>query len=154
MKLDTAIYHAVHDYPAGVDALAALMGIAGSTLQSMANPRITTHGWSKKHLMQLIELTGDMRVVDAFCAEFGGVFLPAGGGLAGQGDVFRRVSAAAKEFGEVVAEIEAAVADGRVTQTERDRVHQQIYELSRAAFALGQHVDGLAEAKGGLKVAK
>lgn len=146
MNLDTAIYHAVHDYAGGVNALAEQMGLAGSTLQSMANPRITTHTWSLKQLRQLMDFTGDMRVVHAFCAERGGLFVPAGGGLDGQGDVFRRVSSTAKAFGEVVGEIEAAVADGRISKTERDRVHQQIYEMNQAAFALGQHVDVLADA--------
>lgn len=146
MKVRDALYHAVHDYPGGVADLATRMGLAPSTLQNLANPRIETHEWTLKRIRQLFDFTGDLRIAHAFAAEFGGMFLPlAGGSDGGDSDVFRLATSLAKEFGDVVSEIQASMADGRVSQFERERVHQQIYELNRAAHNVGLHIDQLAQ---------
>lgn len=154
MNIRDALYHAVHDYKGGVNELAVRMGIAGSTLQNMANPRAEGHEWTLKRIKQVIDFTGDQRVVHAFCAEFGGLFVPtAVEGV--DGDVFRQVTAVAAEFGDVVREVQASVADGRVSANEAQRVSQAAFELMRAVFRLDQQVGSMAAmpaSKGALKV--
>lgn len=155
MKVRDALYHAVHDYAGGVEELAGRMGVAASTLQNTANPRQETHEWSLKRIKQVVDFTGDLRIAHAFAAECGGLFLPvpAGGGAA-DADVFRRAMKLAMEFGDVVRELDLAMADGRMTQHERERIHQQIYELGQAAHNVGLEVDRLASLSGPLKAVK
>lgn len=154
MNLETALYHAVHDY--GVTRLAAEMGIAESTLQNTANPRILTHQWSLQKIRQVINFTGDKRVVHAFCAEFGGMFMPLGvTPAAGGADLFRHLAVVTKQLGEVAAEVELATADKSISLNDRDRIHQQTFDVHQAVHALDAHVDWLADqAKGTLAVVK
>jgi hypothetical protein len=140
VNLDTALYHAVHDF--GVAELAKQMGIAESTLQNLANPRITTNEWTRKRIKQVFDFTGDLRIAHAAAAEYGGMFLPLVQGSADtDGDIFRHTTTVAKEFGDVVAEVQASMADGVISQTDNERIHQQIYELNRAAHNLGLWID-------------
>lgn len=140
MKLETALYHAVHDF--GLAKLAELMQLAESTLRNMANPRLASHEWTLKRIRQVIDFTGDQRVVHAFCAESGGMFLPlTPDGSMGDTDIFRQTTNVAKEFGDVVAEIQSSMADGSISQADRERIHQQIYEMNCAGHKLGMYVD-------------
>jgi hypothetical protein len=146
MKIRDALYHAVHDCQGGVHELATRLGLADSTLQNIANPRIETHEWTLKRIKQVYDFTGDERIAHAFAAEFGGVFLPMPSAeVSGGSDLFRASAAVAKELGDIVAELQAAMTDERINQNERERIHQQIYELTRAAHQLGMLVDRSAQ---------
>lgn len=147
MKIRDALYHAVHDYPGGVHELATRLGLADSTLQNIANPRIETHEWTLKRIKQVFDFTGDERIAHAFAAEFGGVFLPMPSSeLSGGSDLYRASAEVAKELGDIVTELQAALADEKISENERARIHQQIYELTRSAHKLGMLVDRAAQA--------
>lgn len=147
MKIRDALYHAVHDYPGGVHELATCLGLADSTLQNIANPRIETHEWTLKRIKQVFDFTGDERIAHAFAAEFGGVFLPMPSSeLSGGSDLYRASAEVAKELGDIVTELQAALADEKISENERARIHQQIYELTRSAHKLGMLVDRAAQA--------
>jgi hypothetical protein len=156
MNLDVALYHAVHDFDPGTNRLAELMNIAPSTLQNMANPRNTDQPWTVKAIRQVMELTKDRRVIDAWCAECGGIFMPIATGPAGDSmDLFRRLGVATKNLGELAAEVEKATADGSISINDRDRIHQECYEVHQAVMSLDRQVDKLAgPAKGPLAVVK
>lgn len=147
MKIRDALYHAVHDYPGGVHELATRLALADSTLQNIANPRIETHEWTLKRIKQVFDFTGDERIAHAFAAEFGGVFLPMPSAeVSGGSDLFRASAEVAKELGDIVTELQSALADEKISENERARIHQQIYELTRSAHKLGMLVDRAAQA--------
>lgn len=142
MNLEDALYHAVHDYPGGAEPLAIRMGIAPSTLQSMANPRLETHQWTLKRIRQVIDFTRDVRPVHAFCEENGGVFVPTTRNLdTPLPELFRAVHNCARELGDVTREIDEALKDGKISENEGKRVHQQLFEMIQAACELGRRID-------------
>lgn len=142
MRVEDALYHAVHDYPGGAQALAPRMGVSGSTLQNMADPRQPNHTWPLRRFQQVVALTGDTRPVQALCAENGGVFVPTTRlSESSVPELFRAVSKLAAEFGDVVREIENDMADGRITPRERDMIQKQLNELIEAAAVLGKRID-------------
>ena len=146
MNLKDALYHAVHDYPGGVAALAARMGLAASTLYSMANPNDATHDWPRERLEQAMVFTGDQQIVQSICTLAGGVFVPVAVTHEPVADVSGQMLSLAAEFGGVARAVQDSVRDGRLTARERDRVAKHLYELIAAAAQLGQGLDARVEA--------
>lgn len=75
MDIHEAFYRVVHDYPAGVPTLASKMGIPPGTLYNKAAPG--NEGHHKPTLADGVVatlLTGDKRIVQAFCRTVGGVY--------------------------------------------------------------------------------
>jgi len=154
MKVEDALYHAVHDYEGGVDALAVRMGeLSALTLYSMANPRDESHDWSLRRFRQALAMTGDKRPLHALCEENGGVFLPVATSGADLPEALRQVATLAAEFGDVARAAQDALRDGRVSQRELANIETQVFELIAAAAALGQRFRADAERKPNLKVA-
>ena len=157
MKVESAIYHAVHDYKPGTDALARQMGMARSSLLNMANPNDDGHEVTVKRLRQVVHLTGDLRPVHALCAELGGVFVPTErfAGIADDAllDLVMRLG---KEYGDVCAAVSAAIADGRVSPREMQAFREQKYQFDQAGAALEARLAMMAapEPSAQLKVAK
>lgn len=140
MDINDALYHAVHDYKGGVNALAARMGVAASTLYSMANPNDPSHPWPMQRALQVMSFTADQRVIQALCEQAGGVFVPVSP-AAPMADLAQRMVSLSAEFGDVARAVGDAVTDGKLTPRERDRAHAQLYELISAAAQLGQGLD-------------
>lgn len=153
MNVFDAIYHAVHDHPGSAQALAPRMGLQPTTLLNMANPRETTHGWSLRRFRDLLAFTGDRRPLDALCAENGGVFVPVPKAVGAEQDLLATVTRLGKEFGDVCASLNAALADGRVTPRELDDFRQQVYEMNQVAAGLEALVAARVDRRGHLKAA-
>lgn len=141
-----ALYHAVHDYPGGAVSLAPRMGVAASTLQSMANPNVETHAWPYKRVKQVMQLTEDLRPLEALCTEFGGLFvkLTAGGDKPIE-EIYRDLARLAKEFGDIPREVTKALSDGRIKQKEFERIEREVMELQQAATTVLQRMRGMVE---------
>lgn len=152
MKVEDALYHAVHDYPGGAGSLAPRMNLAAPTLYAMANPRDSSHEWPLRRFRQVLAMTGDLRPLAALCEENHGVFV----GLAATTlpDAFRHVSKLAAEFGDVVRGFEDAMKDGRITPRECDAIDTQIYGLIAAAAGLGQRLRQESEQHAPVRVVK
>jgi hypothetical protein len=141
-----ALYQAVHDYPGGAPALAPRMGLAASTLLSFANPNCESHRWPLARALQVVAITGDMRPIEAICAEAGGVFVGLGDlGNIADGRLLKMVSRLLTEFGDVPRELHKVLADGRVKPREAAGFRRQVYELQQAAAALARLVDRLCD---------
>lgn len=137
MNVEDAIYDAVHDYPGGAASLAPRMGLAPSTLQSMASPKIDSHGWSLKRFRALLAFAG-LKPLEALCEEHGGLFVPLGRfGDLPQARLLKQLHAFAKEFGDVPRAIEDALkTDGRVTANELQEIQRQLADVCAAGAAL------------------
>jgi len=155
MKVEDAIYHAVHDHPGGAAALAPRMGnLSASTLYSMANPRETAHGWSLARFRQLLAFTGDLRPLHALCDESGGVFLAVPSCDQTAESALSMTAELAAEFGDVARSAADALRDGRVSQAQLARIDSHILELITSAAKLGTKLRYEAEHQPVLKVAK
>jgi hypothetical protein len=141
-----ALFHLVHDYPGGAPALAPRMGLAASTLLSMANPNCTSHEWPLKRFTQAMVFAEDVRPLEALCVQFGGVFVPMGqfGDLA-PARVLKQAARLAKEFGDVPVRLAQILADGRVSPRELADLRSEVYEMQQAAAGLVKVIEQICE---------
>jgi hypothetical protein len=127
-------YNVVADYPGGSTALAPLIGKGASTLSHEVDLRYPGAKLGLHDAGKLTAVTGDLRIVQAFCALAGGRFQP----LPSTADTVRpaqplvAVGAMAHEFAQLVSEAGAALADGHVTPNERHRIQREAGELLAA----------------------
>ena len=71
MSVEDAIYHTVHNYPGGVTALAARMGVSPNTLTHKANPNNATHHLHPRELVTLQHMSGNAAVLHAMAGALG-----------------------------------------------------------------------------------
>ena len=133
MDVLTAAYHLVADYPGGATALAPQLGKAAGSLSHEVN-RNSPH--AKLGLVDAVKLTvlsGDTRIVAAFAAEAGGLFIPGVPAGSSDTDTMEALGRLAKEFSDLVGLTTTAMADRRVTSNELDRLEREAGELVVAA---------------------
>ncbi|GGX33153.1 hypothetical protein GCM10007242_45300 [Pigmentiphaga litoralis] len=137
MNITDALYHAVHSYPGGAEAMAVRMGISSSSLQHKVNPAYPKAHCSPEEQAMICELANDRGPLIAFAARLDCIVLPlpAVDGAHDE-DLMRRTSAACVEFGELITEVGFTTADGRVTDNELRRVEAGITDLTRALHTL------------------
>ena len=137
MNLDDAIYHASHNYPGGIPALAVRMGANAGTLQNKVNPNFATAHVTLRDLEAIVTFTQSPLPAAALAALCGcevlPVALPSG---ADDMEVLESVTRLAKEFGDVCRSVQQAVADGHVTRREINQVERQAQELRGAIRAV------------------
>jgi hypothetical protein len=140
-----AAYHLGQAYPGGVEALAVRLGKNATTLRH----EFSGAGFAKLGLQTAVDasvLSKDYRIVNAFAAECGGMFVLLPSSLGGEGMAMQRVAVLAREFGEVVATVSEATADGEVSANELARVEREWAELVAAGQALMAHMRAKHEA--------
>ncbi|PZP97519.1 MAG: hypothetical protein DI587_17120 [Variovorax paradoxus] len=127
----------VSDYPGGAASLAPRVDKAPSTLNQEVNGTTPMAKLGLVTAVKLTKRTGDLRILLAFAAECGQMCVPLPEALDIDGDdCVRAAIAAAQEFGELMAEVNAARADGRTTDNELERVTRSVGELTRALHGL------------------
>ena len=129
-----AAYHTAHDYPGGVPALAVRMAMSENTLAHKVSLTTTTHHLSLRESVTMQEVTRDVRILHAMGGALGYACINMR--AASQDKTLEQVMQMAKEFGEVLASVNDAVADGRVTQTEMQRCERRAAELMAATNAV------------------
>lgn len=160
VTIKDALYHCVHDFAAGVGALAARMRLAESTLYAMANPNDATHEWSLRRFVDLLSFTADMRPLEALCDQFGGVFIKtAPMGDVADRDLYELATRLGVEFGDVVRTMsdvldEHGEGGSRVTPREMAEFDRQIYELQACAAELRERLSTRVGQRPNLAVAK
>ena len=71
LSLEMACYHAVHDYPGGVAAIAGMHGKNAGVLQNKLNPNQDSHRINISDLEMIAISTGDSRILQSVCSWFG-----------------------------------------------------------------------------------
>ena len=104
MSVEDAIYHTVHNYPGGVTALAARMGVSPNTLTHKANPNNATHHLHPRELVTLQHMSGNAAVLHAMAAALGYTCTPSGPDQA-EGDPVEAFMHMQSSFGELVRAI-------------------------------------------------
>lgn len=136
LSVELACYHAVHDYPGGVRAVAATYGWKASTLQNKLNPTQTTHKTTVAEFEGILQLTKDPRILDAVCAPVGAVWLNL---LRVDGDatdmaMLDNITELVKRVGDLSAKVHSSLADGRVDPEELADLETATFRLNQAAF--------------------
>jgi hypothetical protein len=146
---EDALYHTVHDYKPGTTNLAERLGMKHQSLVNLANPNDDSFNWSLKNAMKVVHFTGDLRFVQAFCAEFNGVFVPLGHASGRDTDqLFEQLAKLGKEFGQVCSVMQSSLADGKVTKRELDAFKERALELQQCTSELTLMMEKQAEHNG------
>ena len=135
MNILDAAYHLAHDYPGGAEALALRMGKQAGRLSH----ELTATGTAKLGLvdaLKMSQLTGDYRVVHAFAAACGGMFVPLPQPDEVVTEALADVATCVKEFGELVTAFCTAVADGKVSRNELRRIEVEAGDALNAIHQL------------------
>jgi hypothetical protein len=133
MNVQTAAFNLVHDYPGGATALAPLLGKSASTLSHEVDPNYPTAKLGLADALKLTMLSKDRSVLNAFAMACHCMVLPLPACADGvDDDTFKGVTRMAREFAEVIGEISAVTADGRVSDNELRRVEGEAAELVSA----------------------
>lgn len=132
--LQAAAFNVVADYPGGATALAPLIGKASSTLSHEVDMRCPTAKLGLHDAGKLTLVTGDLRIVHAFCALAGGRFepLPRAAEAPEHAHPLAAVGHMAHQFAELVSEASRALADGRVTGNELRSIQREAGDLLAA----------------------
>lgn len=136
MSVLDAAYHLVNSYPGGACSLAPRLYPAksASTLSNEVRPpEGSTAKLGIETAAQITELSGNTIIAQAFCQRAGGFFLPLPqSSLVARGEVFKALSALAKEFGDVVAKVTEVSGDGRISDNDLRAVKKEAFELMGA----------------------
>ncbi|MFN7881804.1 MAG: phage regulatory CII family protein [bacterium] len=135
MSLLDAAYDVVHEYPGGAAAMAARLNKSPTTLCH----ELTRTGTAKLGLLdakKISDFTGDLRILQAWAVEAGQMLVPLPSLDAGSDECLARLSGAAKEFSDLVAEVSTSVADGRVSDNELGCIQREAAELFARVHSL------------------
>lgn len=146
MNITDAAYAVAHDYPGGTESLAPRMSMVAAVLRNKVNPNNTTHHLTLAEAMRMSEITGDLRIAEAFARQLGlaCMEIPQPENCA-DGEVIEMLSESMKTFGEVGHEVNRTFADGRVEQHEVRRVRDAIWSHLGKLFGLSNRIEGMAE---------
>lgn len=137
-----AVYHAVHSYKGGLPVVAAMMGNHPSpdTLRKKLDPDQDGHHLRLDEAVEILRITKDTRILDALCAEVGAVwFIPETVPAAPADlDVLHSSTALMKRAVQLISELECALRDGDIDETERARLDKHIMRLFQATHGISE----------------
>jgi hypothetical protein len=120
------VHRAIHEtvLEAGPKTLAHLMGMSHTALLNRSNPNDDTHRLTIEQFLQVLVHSNDMRALKALAAEFGYDLVPReqvrSQNLTG---ALLQMSA---EVADVTRAVADALADGRVSQTEKQAIKREL----------------------------
>lgn len=144
MNLRDIAYNVVHDYPGGAASLAPRLSKSSTQL----NHELTGNGTAKLGLMdaeKISHLAGDLRILHAFATNMGQMCVPLPHGYEAQGalPVMEKLGKAAKEFGDLCAEVAKDLADNEISDNELDRIDREAGELIAAIHGLREELGAM-----------
>lgn len=132
-----AAYLTAHEYPGGVPALAARMGVKShGVLAHKLNPNDNANHLTVRDLMALMTLTGDHRALHAMCMELGYMALPLPTSQLGEEAVAEALTDTCKEFADYLQSVTGALSDNKVTANDLRKVRKELGEMVATAGRL------------------
>jgi hypothetical protein len=146
MNILDAFYKTVHQAAGGCEAIAVRLGMSAQILRNKANPNNSANRVLLEDADQVMGITGDVRVLHALAANHSHVCIrvdPA----ASSSDlaVLELVVQVMTGNGEVGAEVNRTLADGRVERHEIAAVKAAVYRSNQAMQQLVERLEGMAE---------
>lgn len=137
-QLDIAIHQTAHDAPGGLNALARKIGMGEQVLRNKVCPTTDTHKLSLREAVAMMDAADDDSIL-AVLAGMRGYTLERQA-LPDAQSIVAAVLSADAEHGDISREIQAALADGKLTEHERAAISQQIRDAHQALDALNSTV--------------
>lgn len=135
MSLLDAAYDVVHEHPGGAAVLAVRLKKSPTTLCH----ELTATGSAKLGLLdakKISDFTGDLRILQAWAGEAGQMLVPLPGMGGGSDECLAKLSGAAKEFSDLVAEVSISLSDGDVSDNDLARIRREAAELFATVHGL------------------
>lgn len=146
MNVSDAFYNTVHDYDGGCEAVAARLGMSAQVLRNKANPNNPSNKPTLDEADRIIGLTGDHRIIDALAQNHGFVLVPKNGDApVSDMAVLELIAQVWRAEGEVGAEVNQTLADGKVEPREVEKVRAAVYHVEKMLETLVKRLEGMAE---------
>lgn len=136
MDVSMAAFRLVHDWAGGASALGPVINKSGATLSHEVSPSYQTAKLGLVDAVKLSAWTGDRQVLNAFAAELGCMVVPLVASVPGTESAAARIATLAREFGELMGACASGLADGQVSDNERERIEREGGELLGAVQAV------------------
>ena len=147
MDIVDAAHKTVHNPKhGGSTAIAARMGMSSNVLNSKVNPNIDTHHLRLDEALTIMEYTNDHSIIQAMAQRLGGVYCEVDGAETQASLLMTALSTSACQ-GDVMTEMKLALADGRISCSERDGLHHKIQTAMAMLQGLSNQVDSYCDGK-------
>lgn len=117
-----------------MQAVADRMGVPYSTLMRKLNPH-DAYQINATEVIPLILVTGNYSLIEHFCSRLNVLAVPMGNTEAPGALDVHAIARFAKESGEALSAMSAAIADGRLTKREARQCRKELMELVQVAWA-------------------
>lgn len=148
-----AAYNTVHNYPGGVRAIAARMGMSPNTLTHKVNPNTPTHHLSLREAISVQYFSGNFAILHAMAEELGHTVTRATPDQAG-GEPIETMMRLHMEFADLLRALADAVpvGDGSVSGNQMRRADHHAQEaiaaIGHALAMLRRRMRGTPEGRG------
>jgi len=144
--LPDLVYRVAHEQPGGIPALAVRMGVSANVLNKKVAPTQEFHKLTLGEAAQIVELTGDDRIPQAF-ADMVGCVLVKAANYEGVSDMslletYTKLTSCMGGLGQTFHE---TLRDGKITRAEVQSIHDCVYQLQAAAAELHVRVGSLID---------
>jgi hypothetical protein len=142
MTLKDCLYRTLHQNHKPLKAIAEELSMSVSYLTRTALPdqeeSDTGSGcnFPLKKLIPLVHATGDFTVLDFIEQSLGRMSVVLPDPSANISDICRLTMTSVREFGHMMSEIESGIADGKITERERERILKEGHEAIQAIMNL------------------
>ncbi len=118
LSVEMACYHAVHDWPGGVGAVAGALGWNPHTLQKKLSPTVETHKLLAAEVQAILAYTRDTRILDAMTAPVDAMWFWMPDVDAACGEILSEAGLASERLGALIMKIVRAIEDGDISPDE------------------------------------
>lgn len=146
MPLPQATYHAVHDWPGGVGAVAGAYQFNASTFNKKINLNSQGHKLTAEEFEAVLSLTRDPRLMDSLCDAFGDAAWIDLRGLKHLGDsaLILQVGELAQRVGQMAKDIAEAAADGDIDAIELSVLRKDAAQLHQTVAGIIARAEAMA----------
>jgi hypothetical protein len=140
--LKDCLYATIHKNHKPLKAIAEELGMSENylTRSALPDPEESETGsgcrFPLKKLISLIRTTGDFSVLDYIEQSLGRVAIKAPQPAGCKSEIYKLVMMSVKEFGELMGDLDASLADGRLTEDEIQHVKNEGYDAMQAIATL------------------
>ncbi|MFZ3286208.1 MAG: phage regulatory CII family protein [Telluria sp.] len=146
MNVQDAFYQTVHGAAGGCESLAVRLGMSSAILRNKANVHSVTNKPMLDDADRIMGITGDHSILHALAANHGYVCVRVPDDVdASDMAVLEMVTKVWTTNGEVGAEVNKALADGRITRREVEQVRAAVKRAERALEEVTARLAGMAE---------
>jgi hypothetical protein len=146
MNVLDAFHQTVHSFAGGCESLAVRIGMSAGVLRNKANPNSATNKPTLDEVDRVLGVTEDYRVLHALAQNHGFVCVKMEeSATASDVAVLEMVTRVMSTNGEVGAELSSALADGRITRVELERIRAAVKRAEAALEGVVSRMEGMAE---------